>query len=83
MWVHELMKANKCDQTDENFWFPQPEVQGNENEHTPKQRRILKEVSELIEKDELGPTKDQSQGRNSLTCSNEKGYSLKGTTDSA
>ena len=42
-----------------------------------------KKTRELIKKDELDPTKDQSQGRNSLTCSNGNGYSLKGTTDTA
>ena len=44
MYVNELMKANETEQNDENFWFPTPDNPGNEDEHTPIQRRILKEI---------------------------------------
>ena len=59
MYVNELMKANETEQGDENFWFPTPENPGNEEEHTPIQRRILKEIRELIQREDLDPTKDQ------------------------
>ena len=50
MYVNELMKANETEQSDENLWFPTPENPGNEKEHTPIQRRILKEIRELIQR---------------------------------
>ena len=59
MYVNELMKSTNNEQNDENLWFPTPENPGNEAEHTPIQRRILKEIRELIKKEQLDPTKDQ------------------------
>ena len=41
MYVNELMKSTNNEQNDENLWFPTPENPGNEDEHTPIQRRIL------------------------------------------
>ena len=58
MYVNELMKYTNNEQNDENLWFPTPENTGNEDEHTPIQRRILKEIRELIKKEQLDPTKD-------------------------
>ena len=58
MYVNELMKSTNNEQNDENLWFPTPENPGNEDEHTPIQRRILKEIRELIKKEQLDPTKD-------------------------
>ena len=52
------MKSNENEQNSENFWFPTPENPGNEEEQTPIQRRILKEIRELIKKEEVDPTKD-------------------------
>ena len=54
MYVNELNN----EQNDENLWFPTPENPRNEDEHTPIQRRILKEIRELIKKEQLDPTKD-------------------------
>ena len=59
MYVNELMKSSENEQSSESFWFPTPENPGNEEEHTPIQRRILKEIRELIKREELDPTKDQ------------------------
>ena len=59
MYVNELMKSSENDQSGENFWFPAPETPRNEEEHTPIQRRILKEIRELIKKEDLDPTRDQ------------------------
>ena len=44
IYINELMKSNEHEQSDENLWFPTPENPGNEEEHTPIQRRILKEI---------------------------------------
>ena len=65
MYVNELMKSNETEQNNRNLWFPTPENPGNEEEHTPIQRRILKEIRELIKKEELDPTKDQ-ESRNKI-----------------
>ena len=53
------MKSSETEQNDQNLWFSTPENPGNEKEHTPNQRRILKEIRELIKKEELDPTKNQ------------------------
>ena len=53
MYVNELMKSTNNEQNDENLWFPTPENPGNEDEHTPIQQRILKEIRELIKKEQL------------------------------
>ena len=59
MYVNQLMKSSENEQNVENFWFPTPENPGNEEEHTPIQRRILKEIRELIKKEQLDTTRDQ------------------------
>ena len=48
-YVPELMKTED-DQHEDKFWFPTPENPGNENEHTPIQQRIIKEIRELAKK---------------------------------
>ena len=58
MYVNELMKSTNNEQNDENLWFPTPENPGNEDEHTPIQRRIIKEIRELIKKEQLDLNKD-------------------------
>ena len=52
MYVNELMKAKKGDNNEDNSWFP-----GNEDDHTTIQRRIVKEIRELIQKEELDTKK--------------------------
>ena len=63
IYVNELMKFNENEQNCEIFWFPTPENPGNEEEHTPIQGWILKEIHQnskaLIKKEELDLTKDQ------------------------
>ena len=56
-YVQELMKTD--DHHEDSFWFPTPENPGNENEHTPIQQRVIKEIRELEEKEKLNPTTDQ------------------------
>ena len=57
MYVKELMKSGENEQIVETLCFPTPENPGNEKEHTPTQRRILKEIRGLIKKEELDPKK--------------------------
>ena len=78
MYVNELMKSNETEQSDENLWFPTPENPGNEEEHTPIQRRILKEIRELIKKEELDPRKDQESRKNFLDMFQWEGSQIEG-----
>ena len=48
MYVNELMKYSRNEHNDDNLWFPTPENPRKEKEHTPIQRRIMKEFRELI-----------------------------------
>ena len=57
MYVNELMKSTNNKKSDENLWFPTPKNPGNEDEHTPIQRRIFKKIRELIKQEQLDPTK--------------------------
>ena len=78
LYVSELMKSNETEQSDENLWFPTPENPGNEEEHTPIQRRILKEIRELIKKEELDPTKDQESRKKFLDMFQWEGSQIEG-----
>ena len=57
-YLTELLRTNKQDQQANTFRFPTPENPGNEEEHTPIQTRILKELCELQLKEKLNPTDD-------------------------
>ena len=80
-YLTELLRTNKPDQQTNTFWFPTPENPGNTNEHTPIQARILRELSELQQKEKLNP-KDDTESRieflkrfdwiNTLLTGNEK-----------
>ena len=57
-YLTELLRTNKQDQTTNTFRFPTPENPGNTEEHTPIQRRILKELCDLQLKVKLNPKDD-------------------------
>ena len=57
---------------------PQPENPGNEEEHTSIQRRILKEVLELIKEEELNPTRDQESKKEFLDMFHWEGSQIEG-----
>ena len=78
MYINELMKSNEHEQNDENLWFPTPENPGNEEEHTPIQRRILKEIRELIQKENLDPTKDPESRQKFLDMFQWEGSQIEG-----
>ena len=54
-YVSSLLKANKNNDQYEQYWFPTPENPGDENSHTPIQARILRELRNLQEAEELDP----------------------------
>ena len=80
MYVNELMKSSENEQIEEPFWFPTPEKQDNDHEHTPIQRPMLKETRELNKKEESDQSKKKYCGRNFLTCSsfNVKDFKFEG-----
>ena len=56
-YVSSLIKTNKNPRNFENFWFHTPENPGNPDEHTPIQKRILRELQ--ASQETLDPTKDE------------------------
>ena len=58
-YLSSLIKTNRNPQNFENFSFPTPEHPGNPDEHTPIQKRILREVQALQDLETLDPTKDE------------------------
>ena len=74
----ELQILKPEDTGNENFWFPTPENPGNEEEHTPIQRRILKEIRELIQREKLDPTKDQDSRKKFLDMFQWEGSQIEG-----
>ena len=61
-YLTELLRTKKPNQQTNTFWFPTPKNPGNTEEHTPIQTRILKELRELQQKEELNP-KDDNESR--------------------
>ena len=41
-YVSSLLKANRNNDQYEQYWFPTPENPGDEDSHTPIQRRLFK-----------------------------------------
>ena len=80
MYVNELMKSPNDEKNDENLWFPTPENPGNEDEHTPIQKRMLKEIRELIKKEQLDPTKDPESRKEFLDMFKWEDHRLRETT---
>ena len=78
MYVNELKKSNENEQINKNFWFPTPENPGNEEEHTPIQRRILKEIRDIIKKEQLDPTNAQESRKKFLHMFQWEGSQTKG-----
>ena len=58
-YINALMQVERPDDNEETFWFPTPENPGYEPEHSPIQRRILKELRELAELEKLDPTENE------------------------
>ena len=56
--LREMFRTNQPEQQNNTFWFPTTERPGKTEDHTPIQTRILKELSELQENEELNPKGD-------------------------
>ena len=74
-YINALMQVERPEDNDEKFWFPTPENPGNEQEHSPIQKRILKELRELIELEKLDPTENE-ESRNKFLAIFKWTYSL-------
>ena len=63
-YLNELLRTKKPEQQNNTIWFPTPENPGKPEDHTPIQSRILKELNERKDKEELKPqesTKSQNK----------------------
>ena len=78
MYVNELMKSNEHEPNEDSFWFPTPEISGNETEHTPIQRRKLQEIREVIRREQLDPTKDAESRKKFLDMFQWEGSQIEG-----
>ena len=58
-YVSSLIKANKNNDQYEQYWLPTPENPGDESTHSPIQRRILQELRNLQEAEQLDPQNDE------------------------
>ena len=57
-YINSLLKTSKTDEVNETYWFPTPQHPGHEKEHTPIQTRILNELWELEQLEQLNPIQD-------------------------
>ena len=58
-YINALMQVERPEDNEEKFCFPTPEHPGNEQEHSPIQKRILKELRDLAEIEKLDPTENE------------------------
>ena len=64
-YLNEVLRTNRPDQPNINFWFPTPESPGKPEDQTPIQIRILKELTELKVKEKLNP-QESTASRNKI-----------------
>ena len=62
-YLNELPRTSKPEQQDNTFWSPTPENPGKLEDRTPIQTTILKELSELKDKEKLNP-QESTESRN-------------------
>ena len=58
-YINALIKVERSEDNEEKFWIPAPENAGDEQEHSPIQKRILKELRDLAELEKLDPTENE------------------------
>ena len=66
-YVSSLLKANRNNDQYEQYCFPTPENPGDEDSHTLIQRRILQELRNLQEAEQLNPQNDDESRRKFLS----------------
>ena len=58
-YIINLLKTSKTEEVNETYWFPTPQNPGDEIEHMPIQTRILIELRELEQLEQLNPPGDR------------------------
>ena len=66
-YISSLLKANRNHDQYEQHWFPTPENPGDEESHTPIQKRILRELRNLQEAESLNPQEDEESRQKFLS----------------
>ena len=66
-YVSSVLKANRNNDQYEQYRFPTPKNPGDEDSHTPIQRRILQELRNLQEAEQLNPQNDEKSRRKFLS----------------
>ena len=66
-YISSLFKANKNNDQYEKFRFPTPENPGDETTHTPIQQKILRELRNLQDLEQLNPHDDAESRRKFLS----------------
>ena len=61
VYINELLKFSDKASNNQNFWFPTPNDPGDPNTHTPIQSRILREIKELEEIQNLNATNSEER----------------------
>ena len=61
-YLNEFL-SSKPEQQNNKFWFPTPENPGKPEDHNPIQKRNLKELNELKDKEEINP-QESTESRN-------------------
>ena len=64
-YLNELLRTSKPEQQDSTFWFPTPKNPRKPEDHTPIQTGILKELSELKDKEKFNP-QESTEAQNKL-----------------
>ena len=64
-YKNRLLKTSKPDEVNETLWFPKPQNPGNERDHKPIQTRILHELREIDQLEQLNPLQLNTNGTNS------------------
>ena len=65
-YISSLLKANRNNDQNEQYWFPTPGNPGDEASHTPIQKRILRELRNLQEAATLNPQENEESRRKFL-----------------
>ena len=68
-----VLKTSKTDEVNKTYWFPTPQNPDKGKEHTPIQTRILKELREPQNLEQLNPVDDinsQNQTLSNVDCKN-------------
>ena len=69
-YINALMQVERPEDNEEKFWFPTLEHPGNEQEHSPIQKRISKELRDLAELEKLDPSENEETRNKFLSMFN-------------